>query len=105
MTMTPFSRERGEGTLLPDGHCSKNLLACFRVIDTRKIFDQAYIVGKPSPELEGSINIHRSLSERVAKTTSIEKKTMDIEERGVRLRLTIVDTPGKKYRRIFLFFI
>ncbi|XP_023290793.1 septin-2 [Orussus abietinus] len=32
--------------------------------------------------------------ERVEKTTSIEKKTMDIEERGVRLRLTIVDTPG-----------
>lgn len=33
--------------------------------------------------------------ERVEKTTGIEKKTMDIEERGVRLRLTIVDTPGK----------
>ncbi|XP_032665214.1 uncharacterized protein LOC116841428 [Odontomachus brunneus] len=33
-------------------------------------------------------------AERVVKTTSIEKKTMDIEERGVRLRLTIVDTPG-----------
>lgn len=33
--------------------------------------------------------------ERVEKTTSVEKKTMDIEERGVRLRLTIVDTPGK----------
>ena len=33
-------------------------------------------------------------AERVEKTTAIEKKTMDIEERGVRLRLTIVDTPG-----------
>ncbi|XP_029037531.1 septin-2 isoform X2 [Osmia bicornis bicornis] len=33
-------------------------------------------------------------AERVEKTTTIEKKTMDIEERGVRLRLTIVDTPG-----------
>ncbi|KAK0075588.1 hypothetical protein PV325_006678 [Microctonus aethiopoides] len=32
--------------------------------------------------------------DRIEKTTSIEKKTMDIEERGVRLRLTIVDTPG-----------
>lgn len=32
--------------------------------------------------------------ERIEKTTTIEKKTMDIEERGVRLRLTIVDTPG-----------
>lgn len=53
------------------------------------------------PDLEKSINIHRTLSERVAKTTSIEKKTMDIEERGVRLRLTIVDTPGEK--EIFFF--
>ncbi|XP_047113097.1 septin-2 isoform X2 [Schistocerca piceifrons] len=33
-------------------------------------------------------------NERIEKTTSIEKKTMDIEERGVRLRLTVVDTPG-----------
>ncbi|XP_043260202.1 septin-2 isoform X2 [Colletes gigas] len=33
-------------------------------------------------------------AERIEKTTMIEKKTMDIEERGVRLRLTIVDTPG-----------
>jgi septin family protein len=35
------------------------------------------------------------LADRVEKTTSIEKKTMDIEERGVKLRLTVVDTPGK----------
>ncbi|XP_067011745.1 septin-2 isoform X1 [Anabrus simplex] len=34
------------------------------------------------------------VSERVEKTTSIEKKVMDIEERGVKLRLTVVDTPG-----------
>jgi len=34
-------------------------------------------------------------AERVEKTTTIEKKSMDIEERGVKLRLTIVDTPGK----------
>ncbi|CAH0751522.1 unnamed protein product [Diatraea saccharalis] len=32
--------------------------------------------------------------DRIEKTTSIEKKTMEIEERGVKLRLTIVDTPG-----------
>ncbi|XP_065201476.1 septin-2 isoform X2 [Planococcus citri] len=32
--------------------------------------------------------------ERVTKTTQIERKTMDIEERGVKLRLTVVDTPG-----------
>ncbi|KAL1140226.1 hypothetical protein AAG570_000158 [Ranatra chinensis] len=34
------------------------------------------------------------VSEKIKKTTSIEKKTMDIEERGVKLRLTVVDTPG-----------
>ncbi|XP_075219952.1 septin-4-like isoform X2 [Lycorma delicatula] len=34
------------------------------------------------------------VSERVQKTTCIEKKSMDIEERGVKLRLTVVDTPG-----------
>lgn len=33
-------------------------------------------------------------AERLERTTRIEKKTMDIEEQGVRLRLTIVDTPG-----------
>ncbi|XP_037026693.1 septin-2 isoform X2 [Bradysia coprophila] len=35
-----------------------------------------------------------SALERIDKTTKIEKKTMDIEERGIRLRLSIVDTPG-----------
>ncbi|KAK3911245.1 Septin-4 [Frankliniella fusca] len=34
------------------------------------------------------------VGERLEKTTQIEKKSMDIEERGVKLRLTIVDTPG-----------
>ncbi|GAB0096320.1 Septin [Sergentomyia squamirostris] len=34
------------------------------------------------------------VEERIEKTTRIEKKTMDIEEKGVRLRLTVVDTPG-----------
>ncbi|XP_071449404.1 septin-2 [Hetaerina americana] len=33
-------------------------------------------------------------SERVERTTKVERKTMEIEERGVKLRLTIVDTPG-----------
>ena len=32
--------------------------------------------------------------ERLVKTTEIEKTTLDIEEAGVKLRLTIVDTPG-----------
>lgn len=34
------------------------------------------------------------VEERIEKTTKIEKKTMDIEEEGVRVRLTIIDTPG-----------
>ncbi|CAG9812414.1 unnamed protein product [Phaedon cochleariae] len=34
------------------------------------------------------------VSERIQKTTTIERKTMEIEERGVKLRLTIIDTPG-----------
>jgi len=32
--------------------------------------------------------------ERVGRTTEIEKTTMEIEEKGVKLRLTVVDTPG-----------
>ncbi|XP_065343934.1 septin-2 isoform X2 [Cloeon dipterum] len=34
------------------------------------------------------------VSDLVARTTAISKQTMDIEERGVRLRLSVVDTPG-----------
>ena len=33
-------------------------------------------------------------SERIEKTVSIEASTVEIEERGVKLRLTVVDTPG-----------
>jgi len=32
--------------------------------------------------------------EKVRKTVRIEASTVDIEERGVKLRLTVVDTPG-----------
>ena len=35
-----------------------------------------------------------SVEERLRRTTEIEKTTMEIEEKGVKLRLTIVDTPG-----------
>ena len=35
------------------------------------------------------------VSDRLVKTTEIEKTTLDIEEAGVKLRLTIVDTPGR----------
>jgi len=33
-------------------------------------------------------------SEKIDKTVKIEASTVDIEERGVKLRLTVVDTPG-----------
>ena len=35
-----------------------------------------------------------NVSERMKKTTDLEKTTMEIEEKGVKLRLTVVDTPG-----------
>uniref|UniRef100_A0A0A9Y2S3 Septin n=2 Tax=Lygus hesperus TaxID=30085 RepID=A0A0A9Y2S3_LYGHE len=34
------------------------------------------------------------VADKLERTTTIERKTMDIEERGVKLRLTVVDTPG-----------
>ena len=33
-------------------------------------------------------------SERIKQTVSIDATTVDIEEKGVKLRLTVVDTPG-----------
>lgn len=33
-------------------------------------------------------------SERITQTVEITKHTVDIEEKGVKLKLTIVDTPG-----------
>lgn len=33
-------------------------------------------------------------TEKINKTVKIEASTVDIEERGVKLRLTVVDTPG-----------
>ncbi len=33
-------------------------------------------------------------SEKIDKTVSIDASTVEIEERGVKLRLTVVDTPG-----------
>ncbi|XP_023215458.1 septin-5-like [Centruroides sculpturatus] len=35
-----------------------------------------------------------NVEERVDKTVDIQKTTIEIEEKGVRLRLTVVDTPG-----------
>ncbi|KAG8224052.1 hypothetical protein J437_LFUL001129 [Ladona fulva] len=52
-----------------------------------------------SSRLKNSVIVIRNFfllfgAERVERTTKVEKKTMEIEERGVKLRLTIVDTPG-----------
>lgn len=33
-------------------------------------------------------------TERITQTVEITKHTVDIEEKGVKLKLTIVDTPG-----------
>lgn len=33
-------------------------------------------------------------AERITQTVEITKHTVDIEEKGVKLKLTIVDTPG-----------
>ena len=33
-------------------------------------------------------------ADRVERTVKIEASTVEIEERGVKLRLTVVDTPG-----------
>lgn len=35
-----------------------------------------------------------SLVESLKRTVKIESSTVEIEERGVKLRLTVVDTPG-----------
>lgn len=34
------------------------------------------------------------LKDKIKKTVNIEASTVEIEERGVKLRLTVVDTPG-----------
>ena len=34
------------------------------------------------------------VTERISQTVEITKNTVDIEEKGVKLKLTIVDTPG-----------
>lgn len=34
------------------------------------------------------------LAEKIERTVQIEASTVEIEERGVKLRLTVVDTPG-----------
>lgn len=38
--------------------------------------------------------LHFHLTEKIERTVQIEASTVEIEERGVKLRLTVVDTPG-----------
>lgn len=38
--------------------------------------------------------VSASPAERISQTVEILKHTVDIEEKGVKLKLTIVDTPG-----------
>lgn len=42
-----------------------------------------------------------NVEDRIEKTTKVEKKTLDVEEKGVKLRLSIVDTPGFGDGRFF----
>lgn len=43
-----------------------------------------------------------NVEDRIEKTTKVEKKTLDVEEKGVKLRLSIVDTPGFGDGKVFL---
>jgi len=39
-------------------------------------------------------DIYSILTEKIKQTVKIDASTVEIEERGVKLRLTVVDTPG-----------
>lgn len=39
-------------------------------------------------------NLDSFQTEKIERTVQIEASTVEIEERGVKLRLTVVDTPG-----------
>lgn len=41
-----------------------------------------------------AVPVSPALAERITQTVEITKHVVDIEEKGVKLRLTIVDTPG-----------
>lgn len=45
------------------------------------------------PDLLKTLHLS-AISERISQTVEITKHTVDIEEKGVKLKLTIVDTPG-----------
>lgn len=41
-----------------------------------------------------TVDMSSATTERITQTVEITKHVVDIEEKGVKLRLTIVDTPG-----------
>lgn len=54
--------------------------------------------------------INISFAEKIARTVSITKSTLDIVEEGVNLRLTVIDTPGfgdalNNHERYFKFYM
>lgn len=48
----------------------------------------------PSPGVSPAAFPSPAAAERITQTVEITKHVVDIEEKGVKLRLTIVDTPG-----------
>lgn len=48
----------------------------------------------PPPSLVSPLVTRVPPTERITQTVEITKHVVDIEEKGVKLRLTIVDTPG-----------
>lgn len=46
------------------------------------------------PDLLSPPSLCQCFTERINQTVEIIKHTVDIEEKGVKLKLTIVDTPG-----------
>lgn len=49
---------------------------------------------RPSPGVSPAASLSPAATERIMQTVEITKHVVDIEEKGVKLRLTIVDTPG-----------
>ncbi|XP_009704579.1 PREDICTED: septin-4-like, partial [Cariama cristata] len=47
-----------------------------------------------SPGVPSTVHVSPAAAERITQTVEITKHVVDIEEKGVKLRLTIVDTPG-----------
>ena len=102
------------GVYVPSGHFYKlqnlNITLCYFALthQTRDIepllvqcWPTVYDVGPTLKQqwlgvscLLGNCMSGMLFSERIEKTVSIEASTVEIEERGVKLRLTVVDTPG-----------